>query len=138
MVVNPAKLNTARLILGATRTEVRTSGGSTQATAPTLQVRETPGAPYGNEIDVLWSPLIEQRCTDANGLNISQANANLYWWHFEKGKSFRYMQNWPLTTWQFTGMQYEMLDKGIIATYGANERGIPSVWSPWHVVMNTN
>jgi hypothetical protein len=139
ILVNPAKLNTAILILGAIRTEVRTTGGNTQATAPTLQIRDTPSAPYTNaSIKVLSSPLVEQRCTDASGLNLSQANANKYWWHFQKGRPFRYMQNWPLTTWQFSGNQYEMLDKGIVATYGANERGIAASISPWHVVENTN
>ena len=138
IVVNPAKLNTAKLILGAARTEVRTSGGTTQATAPTLQVRDTPALPTATKSRFTGRRSSSTRCTDATGLNLSQSNANLYWWHFERGRPFKYMQNWPLTTWQFSGGQYELLDKGIVATYGANERGIPSVWSPWHVVNNTN
>jgi hypothetical protein len=103
-----------------------------------LQVRQTPGSPYANEYRVVWSPLIEQRCTDATGLALSQANANLYWWHLQQGKPFRYMQNWPLNVQQAAANNYDMLDRGVVASYFANERGIPSVWSPWHIVQNTN
>jgi len=48
------------------------------------------------------------------------------------------MQNYPLTVQQAAPNQYEMLDRGIVASYFANERGIPSVWSPWHTVKNNN
>lgn len=149
ILVNPAKVATAELICNAMRTERRTAGSSTQSTAATLQIADTPGVPdIIKNLQVIWSPLVEQRCTDSglaypgsggyNGLNLSQSNADLYWWHFQRGRPLKWMQNWPLTTWQFSGGQYEMLDKGIIATYGANERGVAAVVSPWHVVMNTN
>jgi hypothetical protein len=44
----------------------------------------------------------------------------------------------PLSITQAPANSYEMLDRGIIATWFANERGMPAVWSPWHVVLNTN
>jgi hypothetical protein len=138
ILVNPARLANAQLILAATMTETRVATGATQATAGTLQVRQTPGNPYSGQFTVLSSPLVEQRCTDADGLNLSQANADEYWWIMQSGKTFRYMQNYPLTVTQAPSTQYEMLDKGIVATYFANERGIPSVWSPWHIVRNKN
>jgi len=138
ILVNPARLATAQLILGANMTETRVAAGATQATAGTLQIRQTPGNPYSGQFNVLSSPLIEQRCTDADGLNLSQSNADDYWWIMQSGKSFRYMQNYPLNVQQAAPNQYEMLDKGIVASYFANERGIPSVWSPWHIVRNKN
>lgn len=138
ILVNPARLATAQLILGANMTETRVAAGATQATAGTLQIRQTPGNPYSSQFTVLSSPLVEQRCTEADGLNLSQANADDYWWIMQSGKSFKYMQNYPLTVTQAPSTQYEMLDKGIVATYFANERGIPSVWSPWHIVRNKN
>jgi hypothetical protein len=138
ILVNPAKLATAQLILGATLTETRIAAGATQATAGTLQIRQTPGNPYSGQFTVLSSPLLEQRCTDADGLNLSQANADEYWWMMQAGKTFRYMQNYPLNVQQAAPNNYEMLDKGIVASYFANERGIPSVWSPWHTVRNKN
>jgi len=138
ILVNPARLATAQLILGANLTETRVAAGATQATAGTLQIRQTPGNPYSGQFTILSSPLIEQRCVDTDGLNLSQANADDYWWIMQGGKSFRYMQNYPLNVQQAAPNQYEMLDKGIVASYFANERGIPSVWSPWHIVRNKN
>lgn len=141
ILVNPAKVATANLIVGATATERRTAGANTQATASTLNVSVTPSNPYSGQFEVLSSPLLEQMCVTAaadGGLALSQANADEYWWMMEAGKSFRYMQNYPLSVAQSAPNQYEMLDKGIVATYFANERGIPSVWSPWHIVRNTN
>lgn len=138
ILVNPARVATAQLILGANLTETRVAAGATQSTAGTLQIRQTPGNPYSGQFTVLSSPLIEQRCTDADGLNLSQSNADDYWWIMQSGKTFRYMQNYPLNVQQAAPNNYEMLDKGIVASYFANERGIPSVWSPWHIVRNKN
>lgn len=139
IIVNPAKVATANLILSATTTERRSGGGAStpQTTSNPLNVSVSPGSPYSG-LEVLSSPIIEQRCTDATGLNLSQANADDYWWALERGKSFRYMQNYPLAVNQAAPNQYEMLDKGIVASYFANERGVPSIWSPWHVVRNKN
>ena len=137
ILVNPAKAATAALILGANQTERRVSdGANTQATSNVLSVSQTPGNPYSGQYRVLSSPLVEMRCTDANGLNLSQAYTDDYWWLFQSGKTFKYMQNYPLTVLQAASNHYEMIDKGIIASYFANERGIPSVWSPWHIVRN--
>lgn len=138
VLVNPARLNTAKLILGAFETQRRTAIGATQATASTLIVQNTNAAPYAGEYEILSSPLVEQRCTDASGLNLSQTNANQYWWLFQKAKAFKYMQNWPLTIMQAPATNYEMLDRGLVASYFANERGTPAVISPWHVVRSTN
>jgi hypothetical protein len=140
LLVNPGKLATAELIVGATNLERRTAVGATQATAGVLQVGQGAGNPAGRfgTKKILYSPLVEQRCTDATGLNLNQANATKYWWHFQRGKAFKYMQNWPLNVAQAPSNSYDMLDRGIVASYFANERGMPSVWSPWHVVLNTN
>lgn len=138
ILVNPARLTNAQLILGANMTESRVATGATQATSTNLSIRQTPGNPYTGQFKILSSPLVEMRCTAADGLNLSQANADEYWWIMQSGKSFRYMQNYPLNVQQAAPNQYEMIDKGIVASYFANERGIPSVWSPWHTVRNKN
>jgi|GEM_PF-496452 hypothetical protein len=138
IVVNPGNLATAELILGATETERRTAGAATQSTAATLQIARTPGSPFAKRVTkLIWSPLIEQRCTDASGLNLSQTDATNLWFHFEYGRPFRYMQNWPLNVMQAPSTNYDMIDRGLVASYFANERGMPSVWSPWHIVKNT-
>jgi len=143
ILVNPAKIATANLIIAATSTERRTGAGATtpQTTSNPLNVSVTGSNPYSGQFQILSSPLLEQVCTAAavdGGLALSQANADEYWWMLQSGKSFRYMQNYPLSVAQSAPNQYEMLDKGIVASYFANERGIPSVWSPWHIVRNTN
>jgi hypothetical protein len=137
ILVNPAKVATANIILGANLTERRVAiAGETQSNTNALSVSQTPGNPYSGQYTILSSPLVEMRCTDSTGLNLSQAYTDDYWWMFESGKTFKYMQNYPLTVMQAAPNQYEMIDKGIIASYFANERGIPSVWSPWHIVRN--
>lgn len=140
ILVNPAKVATANLILQATSTERRTGTGSpTQTGSNPLNVSVTGSNPYSGQFQILSSPLLEQVCTASaadGGLALSQSDADEYWWMLESGKSFRYMQNYPLSVSQSAPNQYEMLDRGIVASYFANERGIPSVWSPWHIVRN--
>lgn len=138
ILVNPGKAATAALILGSTMTDRRTpaSISDTQATTNQLSISSTPGNPYSGQYTVISSPLVEMRCLDADGLNYSQDQTNDLWFLYESSKTFRYMQNYPLTVLQAAPNQYEMIDKGIIASYFANERGIPSVWSPWHIVRN--
>ena len=144
ILVNPAKLATANLILGAQSVERRTGSGATtpQTTSNPLNVGVGGANPYGSsQFQVLTSPLLEQMCLAAvvdGGLALSQANTNKYWWMMEAGKSFKYMQNFPLSVTQAPPNQYQMIDTGTVATYFASERGIPAVMSPWHVVQNTN
>lgn len=138
VIVNPGRLATMNLILGATATDRRTApSGSTQSNSQVLNLSSTPGNPFSGQFKILSSPLIEQRCLAADGLNLGQAATDDLWFMMEAGKSFRYMQNFPLTVVPATSNQYEMVDKGIVATYFAHERGIPSVWSPWHTIKNT-
>jgi hypothetical protein len=129
---------TVNLIIGASSTDRRTTPGSTQATAAELNISSTPGNPYSGQFNVVTSPLVEQRCLAADGLNLNQANTDGLWFMMQAGKAFRYMQNYPLTVTQASPSQYEMLDRGIVASYFAEERGIPSVWSPWHIAKNNN
>lgn len=140
VLVNPGKVATAEMIVGASAMERRTAGSATQATAGTLNVSQgsaNPVSRFGVK-KVLFSPLVEQRCTDASGLALTPTNATKYWWHFQQGRVFKYMQNWPLTVAQAPANNYEMLDRGLVASYFANERGTPSVHSPWHGARNTN
>jgi len=140
VLVNPAKLATANLILNASTIERRTGQGATpQQTANPLYAAQGAANPFGGQFDVITSPLLEQVCLSAaadGGLALSQGDTDELWFMMEKGKSFRYMQNYPLTVTQAAPNNYEMLDKGLVASYFANERGIPAVISPWHVLKN--
>jgi hypothetical protein len=108
------------------------------SSADVLNISTGSSNPYSGQFQILSSPLFEQRALAADGLNLNQANSDGLWFMMEAGKSFKYMQNYPLTVQQAAPNQYEMLDRGIVASYFANERGIPSIWSPWHVVKNNN
>lgn len=138
LLVMPAKVATARLVLDAYDTEFRNSLGATQATAPTLSVRRSTGNPYQGMFNVLSSVLAYQRATDSTGLSLSSTNANIYWWAFEKGKAFKYMQVFPLTVIPAPPNSYDMIDRNIVASYFARERGIPAVIEPRKVIVSTN
>lgn len=139
IVCNPGNLATMQLVLGATSTERRSAPvGFTQSSANSLNISSTGSNPFNGQFEVVTSPLLDQRCTDADGLALSQANADQYFWVLESGKPFRYMQNYPLTVTPSSPNQYEMLDRGIIATYFANERGIPAVYDPHYIVRSKN
>lgn len=138
VVVMPQRLATANLILGASSVDLRTAPGLTQATAVTLSVANGGANPFAGKYKVLTSPLLEQRALASDGLNLNQANTDGLWFMLESGQPFKYMQNYPLTVTQASPTNYEMIDRGVVASYFANERGIPSVWSPWHVVRNKN
>lgn len=136
VVVMPQRVATAKLILNATSTERRTAVGATQATASELNIGTVGGNPFAGQFELISSPLLEQRALASDGLNYSQTNTDGLWFMLEKGKPFKYMQNYPLTVTQASPTNYEMVDRGVVASYFANERGIPSVWSPWHIVRN--
>lgn len=138
IVCSPAKEPLFNLALGATETERRSAGSATQATAAGLNIARGNGNPFGGQYRVLSSALLDQRLTDADGLNLSQANADEYYWTLQQGRPFKYMQNHPLSVTPASPTNYEMIDKGIAATYFANERGVPAVHDPHFVVRSTN
>jgi hypothetical protein len=130
ILVNRGKLHTLGAILGATN--VRYS----DATTSTHNMRE-----FSNPIKgytPLESPLVYQRCRDSDGLNLSAANAEKYWWTYEKGKPIVYAQNWPLRTQTAAPTQMDMIDRGVISYTKADERGVPFWQEPRRVVRCTN
>ncbi len=78
------------------------------------------------------------RATAADGLNLSASNAKEYWWNGDFKKAFEWHQNWPLTPWQAAASELVMKDRGLIAVYGANYRGIFYSRQPRYVVRNKN
>lgn len=146
VVINPAKLATAGLIFGATESERRTAPQSSQGTTSDLHILRKPGnivSQFFGDMKILWSALLEQRCTDAAtgiprpGLGLTQAAANKLWTLFQRGKFMKWMQHWPVTTTQAPANSYDMVDRGIVMSVFVNERGFPGVYSPWHAQQNT-
>lgn len=136
ILVNAEKLIVARSIVGdlAGMVQYRDAPG---ATSDPQQVREF-NSPYKGMFNILTSPLVYERCTAADGLNLSASNAGKYWWTFQKGKPFKYAQNWPLRVQQAAPNNLEMIDRGIVLYVKADERGIPMVYEPRLVVRSKN
>ncbi len=88
--------------------------------------------------NILSSPIAFNRATAADGLNLSTANAKLYWWCGDFKKAFEWRENWPLTPWQASATEMVMKDQGLIAVFGANYRGILNVRQPRYVTRNKN
>ena len=135
ILVCPGKLATANLILDSLTTQFRTGGQ--QSTANPLYVNSGAGNPVSNfgNYGVLTSPLLEQQLV--NSLGLTTANATENWFMIDPTKAFKYMQNYPLQIQQASPQSYSMVDNGLVASYFGHERGIPSIWSPWHCLKNT-
>ena len=133
LLVPPALLETAKLILGSTGGQRRTGDG-TQATSTQLQVSETDYFPYAGQFRILSSPLVEQVLVDT-GTAANNAAASKYWFLIDSKHAFKFISNMPLTVSQSTG-SYEQLDKKIAMSYFASYRGTPAVISPFHAFRN--
>ena len=133
---------TADLIVGATDTQRRTTAGATYSTAATVTVQNTPDNLARSRFGVkrvLTSSLVDQRMTDATGLNLSTTNAAAYWWYLQAGKSHKTMVNWPLTLTSVpASSSYEMTDRRLIQSVFCSLRYVVAVFSPWHIFQNTN
>ena len=78
------------------------------------------------------------RATAADGLNLSASNAKEYWWVGDFKKAFYWMENWPMTPWQASASELYMKDRGLVAIYGANYRGVAYAKQPRYAVRNKN
>jgi hypothetical protein len=134
LLVPPALLETAKLIVGSTSGERRTDSGLTQANATSLNVANTDYFPYGGQFKIVSSPLLEQVLVDS-GTATDNADASKFWFMLDPTKAFRYISNMPLTVSQSTG-SYQQLDNKIAISYFASYRGTPAVISPWHAIRN--
>jgi len=134
ILVNMEKLFTAQAILGAREVEYRDIPGSTSA-AQNIRHFNNPlaGVGLGNP---LQSPLVYQRATDSDGLALSATNAGKLYYVWEYGRPFKYMQNWPLRFQTAAPNNIDMIDRGIVAFYKADERGVPAVIEPRTIVKS--
>lgn len=86
----------------------------------------------------LSSPILDNRLTAANGLNLSSSNAKARWYHGDFPGAFKWMEAWPLRTTPAAANEYVMRDRGLIAAYFSNYRGIGAVREPRKAVVNTH
>lgn len=132
MLVQREKLLEAQAILTASNVQYR------DASTSASYIREYPN-PIAGKFQLIESPLVYERITAADGLNIAAANAAKYWWLFESGSNtIVYAQNWPLRVQQAAPGQVDMIDRGIVLYVKADERGIPMWKEPRRVVRSKN
>ena len=85
----------------------------------------------------LLSSVILRNLIDVEGgVTLDQAKA---WWFIGNPKrAFRWMEAWPIRVRQANANEYVMLDRGLVAAYFANYRGVGAVVEPRYVVRNKN
>jgi len=132
LVCSPFKLPVAEHIRRATSIQSRTKAQA--------EIRE--GA---LDSSVLWeaskkSPYLDQTLTAAapDGLALSQANANEYWWmlNTKDQPAFVKTQNWPFTIQRAAPNDYTMLDHKLLLAAFADYQQAFSVREPRSVIRN--
>ena len=104
----------------------------------TLTVSPPPPSVSVNKPTLLSSPIVDNRRTASDGLSLSEANAKIRWLHGDFKKAFMWMEAWPIRVRQASASEYVMMDRGLIAAYFANYRGVGAVREPRYAVANTN
>lgn len=136
-LVNREKLRFANSIFGATAQgyQYRDAPGST-TNAQQINMADPF---YKGQLQIIESPLVYQRCTASDGLNLSASNAGKAWWTFERGnKTHVYVQNWPMRTQSASPAQgnLDMIDRGVVLYTKADERGVPMWKDPRRAVQS--
>jgi hypothetical protein len=129
IVHSPAKESKFHHVLNSTELREVTNSNTTTLSPPN---------PRTKGWTLLSSVIFRDRADDADGLNLSTADANGLWLQGDFKRCFSWQENWPLRVRQASPTEYVMLDRGLIAAYFANYRGVGAVVSPWHVVRNKN
>ncbi len=127
LLVMPAQLMTARRIINAT--EIRTGDITTGTGTQTISANPVAGA-----FEILSSPIALQRLTDTDGGNVSEVDANKYWFLGDFQRAFAYMENWGMQVRRADPNDYTMLDHDLAFSVFANEMGTPAVLEPREVV----
>ncbi len=132
LLVQPAKLFTARRVLAATNVRTTTPGFATsgnpqQTTAP---------SPLPDALEVRTSALGYQQLVTTGG--ISTTNANDYWFIGDFAKAFAYMENWPITVVQAPPNTIKEFEQDIVTRVKGSERGNAAVIEPRQVMWFYN
>lgn len=69
-------------------------------------------------------------------LSESAADARQYWFIGQPKKCFKWMEAWPMRVRQASPTEYGMLDRGLIAAFFGNYRGVGAVVEPRYIVRN--
>jgi hypothetical protein len=135
MLVAPAKIETAHYVQNATEVGYESNPAAADNNQRKSANRE------GGRYKILSSPYMDQRLTDADGLNLSQANADKYWWMLKaKGNrsAFVYVENWGVTINRAAPNDFTMLNQKLLLAVFADYMGKFAVREPRYVVRSKN
>lgn len=94
--------------------------------------------PTKTKFTCLSSPILDNRMTAANGLNLSLSNAQKRWYMGDYPGAFMWMEAWPLRTNGVSANEMVMRDRGLIAAFFSNYRGVGAVREPRKTGVNTH
>jgi hypothetical protein len=122
-----------REITGPSGTDSGSTTGGTLTLAPNPLLKRN----YRVFSSMIWA---NQAWTAATGLSLTDANAKKLWFHLETGTdpAFVWIENWPLRVRQANATEYMLMDRGIIAAYLGDYRGISAVKEARKTIKNTN
>lgn len=138
IVVPPGARFTAGNIIRSTENEFLTSGTSTPNSGTRTHAPQAEDF-YGESLagyEILWSPYIEERMTDADGMGLTLTQAAGYWWALEEERPFAWMENWDINIQTVNANDYVMADQGLIMAAIGDFMGTPAVLEPRAVIRS--
>lgn len=135
VLVSPAKVETAHYVMQATEVGFESDPSAANNNRRSGANREN------GRYRILSSPYMDQRLTDADGLNLSQADADKYWWMLRaKGNrsAFVYVENWGVTINRAAPNDFTMLNHKLLLAVFADYMGEFMVREPRFAVRSKN
>lgn len=127
VLVNRERLRYAHGIFGDTAEGYQLRDNETAGAGVKTIINQT-SPYYKGRYKIMESPLVFERCTASDGLNLSAANAAKAWWMFESGsKTLVWVENVPLRTQAAAPGQADLIDRGVVMFVKADLRGI-AMW----------
>jgi hypothetical protein len=125
LVIDETKESLWNFILNSTQVKEVSSNTSMYAPAPAS----------AKSLSQPLMSVILRNLLIASGLTATQAKG--YWFIGNPKKAFKWMEHHPLRVRSASPNEYVMLDRGLIAAYFADYRGIGAVVEPRYMVRNT-
>lgn len=140
LIVMPAKLRNAQLILGYNTLERRTQSAAEIGSGPNTV---TPGIQLLTPSQWLYREALTNKASihDGNGSNYSgasAANIREWWWIGDFHQAFGYSENWAMSAKRASPDNYAALDRNLVMSLFVDEMGEFFVEEPRAVVSNTH
>jgi hypothetical protein len=136
LVTVPALNATLSHLVRQTQVAIGSAPGATSGTL-VRGYGESPLKLAGQQWEApIVSPYIYRRATDPDGLALTPTNAAGLWFACNVEKYLWYVENSPLVVEKAAPTSYAMLDRGLVYSVFADQRGIPMVKEPRFCIKN--